>query len=380
MAKIKVVHYINQFFAQIGGEEKADYPAELRVGEVVGPGMALMASFKDEAEIIATIVCGDSYFNENLDKAKADVLAMVKEQNPDIFVAGPAFNAGRYGVACATIAAAVQEELGIPAVTGMYVENPGADMFKDKVYIVSTKNSAAGMRDAVSKMAPLTLKIAKGEPIGASAEEGYIPNGVRVNFFEKERGSKRAVKMLLNKLNDKPYTTEYPMPDFDRVDPNPAVKDLAHAKIALVTSGGIVPKGNPDHIESSSASHYGEYDIAGVMDLTEETYETAHGGYDPVYANEDSDRVLPVDVLRDMEKEGIIGELHHLFYTTTGNGTAVASAKAFAAEFSAKLKADGVDAVIRTHLYSNAYLYDSRREQNRSGYRYSSSSWQSGSG
>ena len=56
------------------------------------------------------------------------------------------------------------------------------------------------------------------------------------------------------------------------------------------------------------------------MDLTEETYETAHGGYDPVYANEDSDRVLPVDVLRDMEKEGVIGELHHLFYTTTGNG------------------------------------------------------------
>ena len=29
MAKLKVVHYINQFFAQIGGEEKADYPVEL---------------------------------------------------------------------------------------------------------------------------------------------------------------------------------------------------------------------------------------------------------------------------------------------------------------------------------------------------------------
>ena len=41
MSKIKVVHYINQFFAQIGGEEKADYPAEIRVGEVVGPGLAL---------------------------------------------------------------------------------------------------------------------------------------------------------------------------------------------------------------------------------------------------------------------------------------------------------------------------------------------------
>ena len=133
MAKIKVVHYINQFFAQIGGEEKADYPAEIRVGEVVGPGTAFMASFKDEAEIIATIICGDSYFNENLETAKAQILEMVKEQAPDVFIAGPAFNAGRYGVACGTIAAAVQEELGIPSLTGMYVENPGADMFKHAI-------------------------------------------------------------------------------------------------------------------------------------------------------------------------------------------------------------------------------------------------------
>lgn len=345
---IKVVHYINQFFAQIGGEEKAGYEAELRVGEVVGPGVAFNQAFKGEAEIVATIICGDSYFNENLEKASADIIEMVKSQKPDLFIAGPAFNAGRYGVACGTIADAVQEQLGIPAITGMYVENPGAEMFSSKVYMVSTKNSAAGMKDAVSKMAPLALKLAKKERIGASVEEGYIPNGVRVNFFEKERGSKRAVDMLLKKLADKPFVTEYPMPSFDRVAPNPAVKDIKKAKIALVTSGGICPKGNPDHIESSNATRYGEYDIAGVNDLTEATYETAHGGYDPVYANEDADRVLPVDVLRDMEKEGEIGSLHHLFYTTTGNGTAVASAKAFAEEFSKKLKADGVDAVILT--------------------------------
>ena len=345
---LKVVHYINQFFANIGGEEKADYPVEVREGEVVGPGMAFKQAFGEEAEIVATIICGDSYFNENLDKAKAEIIEIVKKYNPDVFVAGPAFNAGRYGVACGTICDAVQEELGIPAVTGMYTENPGADMFKNKVYTVATKNSAAGMRKAVGSMAPLALKLAKHEKIGASCQEGYMPNGVRVNFFEEKRGSKRAVEMLLKKIAGKPFETEYPMPTFDRVAPNPAVKDLAHAKIALVTSGGIVPKGNPDHIESSSASHYGEYDITGVMDLTEDTYETAHGGYDPVYANEDADRVLPVDVLRDMEKEGIIGELHHLFYTTTGNGTAVASAKAFADEFSQKLKADGVDAVILT--------------------------------
>ena len=345
---IKVVHYINQFFANIGGEEMAHIEAELHKGEVMGPGLAFKQNFKDEAEIVATIVCGDSWFNENLEEAKARILAWVKELNPDVFVAGPAFNAGRYGVACGTIADAVQEELGIPAVTGMYEENPGADMFKNKVYTVPTKNSAAGMRDAVKKMAPLTLKLAKSETIGASCQDNYMPNGVRVNFFEEKRGSRRAVDMLLKKLADKPFVTEYPMPAFDRVAPQPAIKDLSKATIALVTSGGIVPKGNPDHIESSNASHYGEYDITGVMDLTEATYETAHGGYDPVYANEDADRVLPVDVLREMEKNGVIGKLHNKFYTTVGNGTAVASSKAFSDEFAQKLIADGVDAVILT--------------------------------
>lgn len=344
---LKVVHYINQFFANVGGEEMANIPAEVRE-EIVGPGIAFQQAFGEEAKIVATIVCGDSYFNENLEEAKKNVLEMVKKYSPDLFIAGPAFNAGRYGVACGTIAQAVKEELNIPVLTGMYIENPGADMFKNSVYIVSTKNSAAGMRDAVKKMAPLALKLAKGEKIGSSAEEGYIPNGIRVNFFEKERGSKRAVKMLLNKLNGKEYVTEFPMPNFDRVAPNPAVKDITKAKIALVTSGGIVPKGNPDHIESSSASKYGKYDIEGVMDLTEATYETAHGGYDPVYANQDPDRVLPVDILREFEKEGKIGSLHRYFYTTVGNGTAVKSAKAFAAEYAQELKADGVDAVILT--------------------------------
>ena len=32
MGKLKFVHYINQFFANIGGEEKADYAPEVRDG------------------------------------------------------------------------------------------------------------------------------------------------------------------------------------------------------------------------------------------------------------------------------------------------------------------------------------------------------------
>ena len=101
-------------------------------------------------------------------------------------------------------------------------------------------------------------------------------------------------------------------------------------------------------IESSSASKYGRYDITGVEDLKDGEYETAHGGHDPVYANEDADRVIPVDVLREKEKNGEIGALHNFFYSTTGNGTAVASAKQFASEIAKDLLEHEVDAVILT--------------------------------
>ena len=343
---IKVVHYINQFYAGKGGEEMANLPPE-KVKGFVGPGMAFNAAFKGEAEIVATVYCGDSYFNENKE-AIDTVLAMIKEEQPDIVICGPAFNAGRYGVACGTVASEVKAQLGIPTLTGMYDENPGVDMFKSKTIIMKTKDSAAGMRKAVAAMAPVALKMAKGEELGSAAAEGYFPTGIRKGLFEEKRGSARAVDMLLKKLKGEEFETEYPMPQFDRVAPNPAVVDLAHAKVALVTSGGIVPKGNPDHIESSSASHYGKYDIDGVQVLTDKTYETAHGGYDPVYANADPNRVLPVDVMREFEKEGRIGELSHYYYATVGNGTAVASAKKFADTFSKELIADGVQAVILT--------------------------------
>ena len=345
MTKFKVVHYINQFYAGIGGEEKADIQP-FSEAKVVGPGLAFMNSFGDEAEIIGTVVCGDSFFNENLDSAKKDVLDRIKQFEPDIVIAGPAFNAGRYGIACGEVAQAVMTELGVPAVTGMYEENPGVEMYKRGAYIVPTRNSAAGMRKAVPVIANLALKLLKNEQVSPEADSYFVR--YRKNFQYEKRGSARAVDMLVRKLKDEAFTTEYPMPEFDNVAPATAISDLSKARIALVTSGGIVPKGNPDRIESSSASKYGTYSIENVDTLSADSYETAHGGYDPVYANQDPNRVLPLDIVREMEKEGLIGSLHDYFYTTVGNGTAVANAKKYAAEIAQKLVADGVDAVILT--------------------------------
>ena len=344
MTKKRVVHYINQFYAGIGGEEKADTKPFKEDGPK-GPGVGLNGAIAENAEIVGTVVCGDSYFNEN-PEAIDEVIEMIKSFDPELVIAGPAFNAGRYGVAAGAVATAVMERLGIPAVTGMYEENPGVDMYRKVPYIVQTGNSAATMRKALPAMANVVNKIIKGEDLNP-AEDGYYERH-RGNFFAEERGSKRAVDMLIKKLAGEEYATEYPMPDFDNVEPGKPIADLSKAKIAIVTSGGIVPHGNPDHIESSSASKYGRYDITGVDDLKEGEYETAHGGHDPIYANEDADRVIPVDVLREKERNGEIGSLHNFFYTTVGNGTAVASAKAYAAEIAKDLQEHDVDAVILT--------------------------------
>ncbi len=258
MSKLRVVHYINQFYAGIGGEEKADHKPEVREGKV-GPGMAFQQAFGDEAEIVATVICGDTYFNENIESASAEVISMIKQHNPDVVICGPAFNAGRYGVACGAVAKAVSEELNVPVVAGMYPENPGVDMYKKYAYIIETANSAVGMKKAVGPMASLALKLAKGEEIGSPKEEGYIARGVRKNYFASERGAKRAVDMLIKKIKGEEFVTEFEMPVFDRVEPAKAIKDITKAKIAIVSSGGPVPKGNPDHIESTSASKYGKY-------------------------------------------------------------------------------------------------------------------------
>ena len=340
---MRIVHYINQFFAGYGGEEKADLVPEKRDG-AVGPGAALNAALGGTGEIVGTVICGDSYFNENLEIATPEVLSMIKSFSPDMVIVGPGFNAGRYGMACGMVAKVVDEELKIPVVGGLYEENPGLEIYKRHGYFVPTGNNAGTMRKAVPDMAAIVKKIIAGEAV----TEGFFEKGLRVNYFAEKRGSTRAVEMLLAKIAGEDFTTEYPMPVFDRVAPGPAIKDMSKARIALVSSGGPVPKGNPDRIESSSASKFGKYSLADVTHFTPDNGETAHGGYDPVYANLSLDRVLPVDVVKEMVAAGQIGSLHQYWYSTVGNGTAVASSKAFATEIAQELLRDDVDCVILT--------------------------------
>lgn len=346
---LKAVHYINQFYAGLGGEAMADTPFGV-LDEKKGPAAGLEPLLKSEMDIAKVIYCGDNYVNtdENWPLIKEQIAKVVAEEKPDVFIAGPAFNAGRYGVACAKVCDYVRSELGVPSVTAMWWENPAIGMYVKDNYIVSSTETATGMRKTLPALAKLALKLAKGEKIGPAKEEGYIETGHRNNEFVAKSGAERVVDLLMAKLSGKPYATEVPHRGFEQVPPAPAVKDLSKAKIALFTTGGLVPVGNPDKIKQAFATSFGTYSLEGLDALKKGVYESIHGGYDTTAASNDPHRLVPLDVMRDLEREGVIGGLYPYFGTTCGVGTNVASAQAMGAQWAKKLRDAGISAAILT--------------------------------
>lgn len=343
----KAIHYINQFFAGIGGEDTADFRPEIREG-VIGPALALNSML--DAEVTHTVICGDNYMGSNTDDAIKEILGFLEGKEFDIFIAGPAFQAGRYGVACGSICKAVKEKFNVPVITSMNEENPGVEMFKKDMYIFRGGKSASKLRNDVKVMAAFANKILKGEKTGSADEEGFFPRGIRAQVWLEsgKTGAERGVEMLIKKLNGLPFETELPIPVPDRVPVAAPIADLSKANIAMMTTGGIVPVDNPDRIQSASATRWGRYDISNTDSLKSGVYKTIHAGFDPAAADADPNVIMPVDAMKAYLKEGKYGKLHDYFYSTVGTGTTQAEAARMAKEMIVKLKEDNVDGVIMT--------------------------------
>lgn len=345
---IRVVHYLNQFFAGIGGEDKADALFEVRDG-AVGPGRAIEMIFGDEAQIVQTLVCGDNAFHEDPEANIAAITAAIRETAPDLVLAGPAFNAGRYGLACAAVCAAVAEDLGIPAVTGVFPQAPAVDVYGNRVVMVATGDSAGGMKDALGRLADVGLRLARGDGLLPADEDGRIPMGYRANRVADVPVATRALDMLMAKLGDEPYTSEIELPEqAEPVPPALPVPDLSKATVALITEGGLVPEGNPDRIESSSATRWARYPLEMLARNEDPAFKSIHAGYDSRWVDADPNRLVPLDAARALEEEGVIGELYEYFYVTTGNGTTVTHAERMGEEIAIQMIADGVQAAILT--------------------------------
>jgi glycine reductase len=345
--KIRVVHYLNQFFARIGGEEKGDVGPGVKEGPV-GPGRALQQALDESGDVVATIFCGDNLFTENQDSAIETLLRYAAEYKPGLLVAGPAFESGRYGLACGAICHAAQQKLGIAAVTGMDESNVGAALYRKSVYIVDSGVSIVKMGPALQRMAALGLKLARREAIGKPQAEGYLPRGIKRNEFAAKPPAERAVDMLLAKLRGDRFESEIAPPKFTATKPSPPLRDLRSAKIALVTDGGLVPEGNPDKIEPGRPTRFTAIAVAGVNSLDPDKFDAVHSGYDTAFTNQDPNRLVPLDVLRELEREGKIARVHDFVHSTGGAHAAVESATRIGREIAHRLKSAGVTGVILT--------------------------------
>ena len=341
---LRVVHYINQFFAGIGGEERADEGVSAREG-AVGPGRALQAALGDAARVVGTVICGDNSINERPDEALAAIAGHLRALAPDVVVAGPAFGSGRYGLACGLVCR-VAREAGLPAVTAMHPENPAVSVNRRDAVIVPTGESAASMAPALERLARLAVRLGREETLGPAEVEGYIGSGLRRVWDRGRPGYQRALDMLLDKLHGRPFVSEVPFRAPERVAPAAPLADLSRARIAMVTTGGLVRKGNPDQQVAASAVRYHRHSVAELESLSPREWEAYHAGDFNHIVNSNPNYILPLSFLRDLERQGRIGKVHEWMYALPGVSTPVATSARLGKGIGDDLQAGGVEGVL----------------------------------
>lgn len=340
-ARMTIIHYLNQFFAGLGGEEAAGHEP-VKLDGPRGPGRAFAAA---GAAPDVTLACGDDHFAEHEPEVLATLLAWLEELRPHVLICGPSFGSGRYGYACGVLAREAGRR-GVAVVAAMTPDSPGVMAAEGAAYIVPTGSSVASMKAVLPSMARLAARLAEGETLGGPEEEGYLPRGLRVMVRAEHTGARRAIDQLLDKLAGD-VRTEVGSTG-DRVPPVPAVSDLHTVRLALVTEAGCVPQGNPDRLPTRHANVWLRYSIADADSLGAGAYESVHAGFDTTAGNDDPNRLVPLDAARALERDGAFGVLHDSFYTTSGVDTPVATAAKFGQEIAAELREAKVGAVILT--------------------------------
>ena len=343
--QIRIVSYVNQFFGGLGGEDAAGISPSVVEGSV-GPGKLVEQLVGDRGYVAATVIGGDNYMAEE-PAAIEEVVRIILDHHPDLVIVGPAFQAGRYGVACAEICTSLYDA-GVPAVTGFHPENPGVDVNRSKVYSVETGASAASMQKAMEPMVRIGLRLAEGVELSTAAEEGYMPRGIRRNIFASSNAAERAVDLLMRKIRGEPYETEIPLPVYNRVSPSHPEGVIGDLTIAIITEAGVVPTGNPDNLESARSQRWLTYPIGDLEELSSNQYQTIHGGFDNAPVNADPNRAVPIDVLRELEREGAFGRLYEEYYVTTGMTMVLTEAERIGREIAADLLRNQIQAAVLT--------------------------------
>jgi betaine reductase len=349
MSMIKVMHFLNQFFAGLGGEDKADTSVGFCEGPL-GPGSRLQEMLGNSTRIVVTAFCGDNYFAKNRDQALEEMLNICKKFEVNIVVAGPAFASGRYGFSCMEVCHFLSQSLGTFCVTGMYIENPGLvsyQQYKDiRVVAFPTSKGVSGMGDALSRIAQCISKIAGGKPVSSASQEGYIPRGLRVIDVFKDTGAKRAVDMLLDKIFGRPFLTEIPVESLEKVPVAPSITSITDCNVALATTCGIILPGNPDGFKSFRNTKWRKYFVKELNSMKDTQWEVLHGGYNNSFMFENPNYGVPLDACRDLEEKHMFSKLYPYFYGTTGVNALISVMEQIGNEMAIDMKAKRINGVL----------------------------------
>jgi glycine reductase complex component B subunit gamma len=217
-----------------------------------------------------------------------------------------------------------------------------------RVYCLPTAESTAGMTDAVARLAAFAIRLGRGEKIGAAEKEGYVGRGMRHIGRAEQSGAQRAVDMLLKKLHGDQFVTELPMETWEDAAAAPPLDQAKNRNLAVVTTSGVVPFGNPDGFKTYRNTYWRKYNIAELKELEPGKWEAVHGGYNVAFMNQNPHYGVPLDALRALEADGAIGagKLYPAYYVIPGNQGSPTVMRRMGQEIAADLKKDNVEGVL----------------------------------
>ena len=134
---------------------------------------------------------------------------------------------------------------------------------------------------------------------------------------------------------------------WDEAPPAPPLVQVKDRRIALVTTSGVVPWGNPDRFKTYRNTHWQKYNIAEPGEPEPEMGDGAWRLQRRLYESESS-LWSSADALRALESEGAIGpgKLYPAYYVIPGNQGSPAVMRRVGQEIAADLKKDAVEGVL----------------------------------
>lgn len=151
------------------------------------------------------------------------------------------------------------------------------------------------------------------------------------------------------KLRYRLYMQAYP---YRRIDWRPGAqlrKPLAASKIAIVTSAAFYALDQEPFDPSVRGGDYSYREISGDLDLASLRIGHKSDAFDHTGIEKDKNLALPLDRLRELKQEGLIGEVAKRHFSLMGSITAPERlVQSTAPEIAEKIAADCVDAVLLT--------------------------------